>query len=384
MDLSLTKLPWYAQVGAFVVLALRRRRRVLLLLRDADRAPTWTSRQTQLTSLARRHREGPRRPRRSCRSSARRSTTSKAGSTNLRAVLPEEKDAADLLRRMQTVATQSNLTIKSFKPAPVVTKQLHAEWPITLELDGTYHNLAHLLRPRRQVHAHRQHQRRSTCKGTDTARHRTRRSRPRCVATTFVLLDKPTEAAPIRGRGARAAAGEEGELVACVCPSSSLRCSMVSATGVAGADQRRRLPSPTRRPRRSRPPSRQTRPPCRRAGRRLHLRGRRPARSVPEPARHRAPSRATTVQRGDGPAGLDGRRDLGARRHAEPRRADRDGAGARQQDLHRAPGRQAARRHDQGRDAAGARHRAGSQRSAVARETAGGPQAAAIARGRQE
>ena len=57
-------------------------------------------------------------------------------------MLPEEKDAADLLRRMQTVATQSNLTIKSFKPAPTVTKQLHAEWPITLELDGTYHNLA--------------------------------------------------------------------------------------------------------------------------------------------------------------------------------------------------------------------------------------------------
>ena len=57
-------------------------------------------------------------------------------------MLPEEKDAADLLRRMQTVATQSNLTIKGFKPAPTVTKQLHAEWPITLELDGTYHNLA--------------------------------------------------------------------------------------------------------------------------------------------------------------------------------------------------------------------------------------------------
>jgi Tfp pilus assembly protein PilO len=35
-----------------------------------------------------------------------------------------------------------NLTIKSFRPAPTVTKQLHAEWPINLELDGTYHNLA--------------------------------------------------------------------------------------------------------------------------------------------------------------------------------------------------------------------------------------------------
>ncbi len=57
-------------------------------------------------------------------------------------MLPEEKDGADLLRQMQTTAVQSNLVIKSFKPAPVVIKQLHAEWPISLELDGTYHNLA--------------------------------------------------------------------------------------------------------------------------------------------------------------------------------------------------------------------------------------------------
>ena len=42
---------------------------------------------------------------------------------------------------MQTVAAQSNLTIRSFRPQPVVTRQLHAEWPINIELDGTYHNL---------------------------------------------------------------------------------------------------------------------------------------------------------------------------------------------------------------------------------------------------
>ena len=60
---------------------------------------------------------------------------------NLRAVLPEEKDVGDLLRRIQTLATQSNLQIKGFKPAPIVTRQMHAEWPINLELDGTYHNL---------------------------------------------------------------------------------------------------------------------------------------------------------------------------------------------------------------------------------------------------
>ena len=59
----------------------------------------------------------------------------------LKAILPEEKDFADLLRSLQTLAVQSNLTIKNFKPAPVVSKDLHAEWPINIGLDGTYHNL---------------------------------------------------------------------------------------------------------------------------------------------------------------------------------------------------------------------------------------------------
>lgn len=59
----------------------------------------------------------------------------------LRMVLPEEKDVSDLLRRLQTLATQSNLQIKGFKPAPISTKLTHAEWPISLQLDGTYHNL---------------------------------------------------------------------------------------------------------------------------------------------------------------------------------------------------------------------------------------------------
>ena len=100
---------------------------------------------------------------------------------------------------MQTVATQSNLTIKSFKPAPIVTKQLHAEWPIALELDGTYHNLAHVLRPRRQVHAHRQREQRSTIKAKDKPEPNSTIT-AECVATTFVLLDKPRRSGCRRGR----------------------------------------------------------------------------------------------------------------------------------------------------------------------------------------
>ena len=37
----------------------------------------------------------------------------------LRAVLPEERDVADLLRRVQAMATQSRLTIRGFTPRAV-------------------------------------------------------------------------------------------------------------------------------------------------------------------------------------------------------------------------------------------------------------------------
>jgi type IV pilus assembly protein PilO len=59
----------------------------------------------------------------------------------LKAVLPEQKDVGELLRRIQTLAMQSNLTIRSFTPQAIAVKQLHMEWPIGLRLEGTYHNL---------------------------------------------------------------------------------------------------------------------------------------------------------------------------------------------------------------------------------------------------
>src|SRR5207249_10074285 len=113
---------------------------------------------------------------------------------NLKAILPEEKDAADLLNRMQTVAAQSNMTIKGFKPAPTVTKQLHAEWPISLELEGTYHNLAtfydrvgKFTRIVNVSGVNIKAKDRQTGNVTISAT---------CTATTFVLLDKPAPAKP--------------------------------------------------------------------------------------------------------------------------------------------------------------------------------------------
>lgn len=64
---------------------------------------------------------------------------------SLKAILPEEKDVADLLRRLQTLASQSNLTIRHFRPRAIATKELHAEWPIELEVEGAYHNVGQFL-----------------------------------------------------------------------------------------------------------------------------------------------------------------------------------------------------------------------------------------------
>ena len=64
---------------------------------------------------------------------------------SLKAILPEEKDVAELLRRLQTLAAQSNLTIRHFRPRAIATKELHAEWPIEIEVEGAYHNVGQFL-----------------------------------------------------------------------------------------------------------------------------------------------------------------------------------------------------------------------------------------------
>lgn len=139
MQLSLNKLPWKAQVGAFLVVAAAALGGFYwYYVQDvqADQA----SRQQKLNALKADIAKGSATARQLPQ--FRKDVAElEARLDSLRAVLPEEKDVGDLLRRIQTLATQSNLQIKGFKPAPIVTKQMHAEWPINLELDGTYHNL---------------------------------------------------------------------------------------------------------------------------------------------------------------------------------------------------------------------------------------------------
>lgn len=196
MDISLTKLPWYAQVGAFVALAAGGCG-VFYYYYEMPARADLDSRQQQLASLRADITKGL--------STAKKLPEFRAQVSDLeirleglRAVLPDEKDAADLLNRMQVVASQSSLTIKSFKPGATVTKQLHAEWPITLELEGTYHNLA-LFFDRVGKFTRIVNVTGVEIKGKDKPEPNATITAT-CVATTFVLLDKPgPKAAPKPG-----------------------------------------------------------------------------------------------------------------------------------------------------------------------------------------
>jgi type IV pilus assembly protein PilO len=113
---------------------------------------------------------------------------------SLKAILPDEKDVADLLRRIQTMAAQSNLTIRTFRPQAMAQRELHAEWPINLELDGTYHNVGLFLdrvsKFPRIINVGSINMLGSTTPTPTTT------VRVTCTATTFVLLEQPQSGAP--------------------------------------------------------------------------------------------------------------------------------------------------------------------------------------------
>jgi type IV pilus assembly protein PilO len=60
----------------------------------------------------------------------------------LKRILPPAKETPDLMRKVQALAAQSNLAIKTFTPQAVVNKDFYQEWPIKVDVQGTYHNLA--------------------------------------------------------------------------------------------------------------------------------------------------------------------------------------------------------------------------------------------------
>jgi type IV pilus assembly protein PilO len=139
MELSLSKLPWWGQIGAFVLVCAGATYGfwhfyVSEMQADVD------LRQTRLTALRADIARGVATARRLPEFEAQVSQLEQR-LENLKQVLPEEKDVADILRRIQGLATQSNLSIQRFTPLATVQQTLYQEIPYRLQAEGTYHNL---------------------------------------------------------------------------------------------------------------------------------------------------------------------------------------------------------------------------------------------------
>lgn len=57
-------------------------------------------------------------------------------------ILPEARSTDDLLRRIRALAEQGDHELLRFKPKGFIDHDFYSEWPIDINLNGTYHNLA--------------------------------------------------------------------------------------------------------------------------------------------------------------------------------------------------------------------------------------------------
>jgi type IV pilus assembly protein PilO len=143
LKLDFGKLPWHAQLGVFAAIALAGVGAFWYF--HASPAETrLVSKRAEVTKLQGEIKSGLATAKR-LPEFRREVTGLEAQLDRLRTVLPEEQDVAELLRRVQAMATQSNLKISGFAPATVTRREMHAEWPIGLKLEGSYHDLGAFL-----------------------------------------------------------------------------------------------------------------------------------------------------------------------------------------------------------------------------------------------
>jgi type IV pilus assembly protein PilO len=192
INFSLSKLPWYGQVGVFLVLAGG----AVGGFWNYYARPAQAEIDTRLAALTQVRGEINR-----GLTTARRLpefrkevATLELQLDRLRAVLPEERDVADLLNRINSMATQSNLKILAYIPATMTKKTLHSEWPIGLRLEGSYHDMGTFLERiskfPRVINVGDMRLRAREAQTTRTT------VTVDVTATTFVLAEQPKPAAP--------------------------------------------------------------------------------------------------------------------------------------------------------------------------------------------
>jgi len=196
-SLSFGKIPWQGQLGIFVAVSLVAGG-AFYYFYEMPRQVVIARQSVELSAIRGRISTGQATARQLPEFRAQ-VTELEARLDSLKPILPDERDAGDLLRRVQTLAVQSNLVIRGFRPQAISVKEMHAEWPISLQLEGTYHNLGLFLDrvskfPRIiNIGALNLAQRADGGSSTMTIT---------CTATTFVLVEQPAAAAPTKGKKA--------------------------------------------------------------------------------------------------------------------------------------------------------------------------------------
>jgi Tfp pilus assembly protein PilO len=59
----------------------------------------------------------------------------------LRRILPAQKETPDVMRAVQNMAAESTLKIVKFAPQAVIPRAFYADWPITMNIQGSYNAL---------------------------------------------------------------------------------------------------------------------------------------------------------------------------------------------------------------------------------------------------
>jgi type IV pilus assembly protein PilO len=135
----------------------------------------------------------------------------------LKRILPADKETPELMKKVQDLATQSNLSVKKFNPGATVNREFpiegvpspkpgapppkpgqgqsaeyYQEWPINVDVTGTYHNLGTFFdrvgRLSRLVNV-------GSIKIKNQAQPKPSNTiQVSCVATTFVYVEAPAAA----------------------------------------------------------------------------------------------------------------------------------------------------------------------------------------------
>src|SRR5262249_53523658 len=57
-------------------------------------------------------------------------------------ILPSQRNPEEPTKRVEALTRQGDFSLKKFTPGEFIHKDFYSEWPIDIQLDGTYHNLA--------------------------------------------------------------------------------------------------------------------------------------------------------------------------------------------------------------------------------------------------